>query len=150
MKKSFTLRSLSLIPVAALLLSLFSFSARPGGEGFEVFQNDKLILQQFGNDMKKIRTIQLGNISSSDEITVKYYHCGQTGKNRHLIIRDSDNKELKHWQFADMSSKDRGMSFHPADVLISKGKKAAATVNVYYTSTEIPQGRHLMTLQLNS
>lgn len=150
MKKSFTLRSLCVIPFAALLLTLFSFSARPGGEGFEVFKNNKLVLQQFGNDMKKIKTLQLDNISSSDQITIKYYHCGKTGKNRHIIVRGSDHKEIKNWQFANMSSTDQGMSFHPADVFGSKGKKASTFVNVYYTSTEIPEERHLITLQLNS
>lgn len=150
MKKSFILRSLCIIPFAALLLGLFSFSAKPGGEGFEVFKNNKLVLQQFGNDMKKIKTLQLDNVSASDQITIKYYHCGKIGKNRHLVVRGADNKELKNWQFANMTANDEGMHFHPADVFPVKGKRSSAVVNVYYTSAETPQERHLLTLRLNS
>ena len=52
----------------ALLIALsgvlFSFSVKTaetiyknnfGGEGFEVYLNDKLVLQQYGNDMDKIK-----------------------------------------------------------------------------------------------
>jgi|SRR6218665_80287 len=149
MKKSFNFHALRIVPLAVLLLTFFSFSVKPGGEGFEIFKNNKLVLQQFGSDMEKIKTLQLDNVSSSDQLTIRYYHCGRIGKNRHIILRSSDNKELKNWQFANMSSKDQGMSFRPADVFTAKGKKATL-VNVYYTSTEIPRERHLVTLQLNS
>lgn len=150
MKKSLLLRALRAIPFAALMLTFFSYSSRPGGDGFEVFRNNKLVSQQFGADMKKIRILQFDNLSASDQITIKYYHCGKTGRNRHLIVRGSDNKEIKNWQFANINSADQGMSFHPADVFRSKGKKASTLVNIYYTSTEIPAERHLITLQLNS
>jgi len=139
-----------LLPVAALLFILSSFSSKPGGEGFEVFQNNKLVLQQFGNNMKNIKSLQLNAAGVKDQITIKYYHCGRIGKNRHLIIRSTDNKELKNWQFANSGEKDPGMSFRVGDVLTlqPKGKKSA--LNVYYSSTEIPQERLLISLVVNS
>ncbi|RYE01750.1 MAG: hypothetical protein EOP50_01470, partial [Sphingobacteriales bacterium] len=62
-----------LIPVAAIALLLVSFNSSKGSEGFEVFQNDKLMLRQFGSEMKNIKTLQLDASSINDEITVKYY-----------------------------------------------------------------------------
>ena len=40
-------------------VALFSFSSTKnnfGGEGFEVYLNDKLVLQQYGKDMDKKKT----------------------------------------------------------------------------------------------
>lgn len=139
-----------LLPVAALSLVLSSFSSKPGGEGFELFQNNKLVLRQFGSNMKNVKSLLLDAASSKDQITVKYYHCGRIGKDRHIIIRSADNKELKNWQFANSSAKDPGMSFRVGDVLAlqPKGKKSA--LNVYYTSSEVPDGRLLVSLVVNS
>jgi hypothetical protein len=140
-----------LLPIAALSFLLSSFSSKPGGEGFEVFQNNKLVFQQFGGNMKDVKSLQLNAASSKDEITIKYYHCGRSGKNRHLIIRNADNKELKNWQFANASTsqRDPGMSFRVSDVLaLGKSKKSA--LNVYYTSSEIPAGKLIVSLVVNS
>lgn len=141
-----------LLPVAALSFILSSFSFRPGGEGFEVFQNNKLVFQQFGGNMKKVNSLQLSAASSKDEITIKYYHCGRSGKNRHLIIRSADNKELKNWQFANASTsqRDPGMSFRVGDILTLQGKSKKSALNVYYTSSEIPAGKLIVSLVVNS
>ncbi|OJW04501.1 MAG: hypothetical protein BGO52_18415 [Sphingobacteriales bacterium 44-61] len=139
-----------LLPAAALLFILSSFSFKPGGEGFEVFQNNKLMFQQFGNNMQNIKSLQLNAAGIKDQITIKYYHCGRIGKNRHLIIRGTDNKELKNWQFANSSEKDPGMSFRVGDVLSLQPKGKRSALNVYYSSTEIPEGRLLVSLVVNS
>lgn len=141
-----------LLPVAALTFILSSFSSNPGGEGFEVFQNNKLVFQQFGGDMKNVKSLQLNAASSKDEITIKYYHCGRSGKNRHLIIRNGDKKELKNWQFANASTsqRDPGMSFRVGDVLSLQGKSKKSALDVYYTSSEIPAGRLIVSLVVNS
>jgi hypothetical protein len=138
---------LLLLPLAALVFILSSFSSMPGGEGFEVFQNNKLVLQQFGNDMKNIKSLQLNAASTKDQITIKYYHCGRPGKDRHITIRTKDKKELKNWEFSNITTKDPGMSFRLADVLVP-GKKS--TLDVYYSSSEIPAGRLLVSLVVNS
>ncbi len=141
-----------LLPVAALSFILSSFSSKPGGEGFEVFQNNKLIFQQFGGNMKNVNSLQLNTASSKDQITIKYYHCGRSGKNRHLIIRSADNKDLKNWQFANSSTSERdpGMSFQAGDVLALQGKTKKSVLNVYYTSSEIPAGKLIVSLVVNS
>ncbi|MCG2616901.1 hypothetical protein LZZ85_21570 [Terrimonas sp. NA20] len=148
MKRSVQLRLLLVISVAAISIMSYSFTPAPGGEGFEVYKNNKLVLQQFGSDMKNVKTLQLDDIRSTDMLTIKYSHCGQVGKNRHIIIRSTGNTELKNWQFANISTGDKGMTFPPAEI-IKNGTKDHK-VNVFYTSTEIPKERLLITLQFKS
>lgn len=136
---------LMILPAIAFTIIFSSFSSTPGGEGFEVYKNNTLLLQQFGKNMKKIRMLSLDNIRPSDKLTIKYYHCGKTGKNRHIIIRGENNLELKNWQYANITSKDEGMSFHPAEVI--RNSKKTDTVNVYYTSREMPKEELLVILR---
>lgn len=146
--KNSCLRALIAFPVIAFLYALSGFTTRLGGEGFEMFRNSKLLLQQFGNNMKEIRTLTLEDITASDKITIKYYHCGTEGKNRHLIIRGSDNKEIRNFQFSNVSSDTPGMSFHPAEILNGKSKSQSEIIHVYYRSDEIPNGRLIVKLRL--
>ena len=141
------IKMLFLLPLAALSFMLNSFTSMPGGEGFEVYQNSKLVLQQYGSNMKDVKSLPLNAANLNDQITIKYYHCGRLVKDRHIIIRSKDNKELKNWQFGNMTSKDAGMSFRLAD-LSALGKKAP--LNVYYSSSEIPDGKLLVSLVLKS
>ena len=136
------MKLLSLLLLAAISFILSSHSPMPGGEGFEVYQNEQLILRQFGNDMNKIKSIQLTAAGAKEQITVKYFHCGRIAKNRHIVLRSRDKKELKNWLF----SGDPGMSFRVADVLVP-GKRAE--IDVYYSSSELPAGRLLVSLIVN-
>lgn len=128
----------------ALLLSfiLFSFSTPPGGEGFEIYLNNKVIIQRFGNDVNKPQTIKLALSSAQDEITIKYYHCGRVGKNRVLTIKDSQEKVLKEIRFADVNIPVAGMICKVKDI-ISLKKSNDSFLKLYYTSTELPNGRLL-------
>ena len=82
-------------------VALFSFGRTKGGEGFEIYLNSKLLVQQFGKDVNTVKTIQLEQASANDELSIRYYHCGQAGKNRTVTIKDEQNKTLKEWHFAD-------------------------------------------------
>ncbi|MGN6292558.1 MAG: hypothetical protein ACTHMV_07410 [Chitinophagaceae bacterium] len=139
-----------LLPAAALLFILSAFAFKPGAEGFEVFQNNKLMFRQFGDNMKNVKSLQLNEAAIKDQITIRYFHCGRIGKDRHLIIRGTDNKELKNWQFSNSNEKDPSMSFRVGDVLNLQPKGKRSALNVYYSSSEIPEGRLLVSLVVNS
>lgn len=130
-----------------LLLSfiLFSFSKNPGGEGFEIYLNNKVIMQRFGNEVNKPQTIQLAVSSADDEITIKYHHCGRVGKNRVLTIKDSQEKVLKEIRFADVNIPVSGMSCKVKDI-ISLKRGNNSVLKLYYTSTELPNGRLLASI----
>ena len=57
--------------------TISSYKANLGGEGFEVYLNDKLVLQQYGNDMDKIKNLQLDQSASNGQLAIRYYHCGR-------------------------------------------------------------------------
>ena len=141
------------IKKAAILLmmafTLFSFSTLPGGEGFEVYLNNKIIMQRFGNQLNSPQSIQLSDAAANDEITIKYHHCGRVGKNRVLTVKDSQDKVLKEIRFADVNVPVSGMSCKVKDI-ISLKKGNNNILKLYYSSTELPNGRLLASIVTGS
>ena len=134
----------------ALLLALsgvlFSFSVKTaetiascknnfGGEGFEVYLNDKLVLQQYGNDMDKIKNLQLDQSASNGQLAIRYYHCGRPGKSRIVSIRDEKNVVLKEWKFGDAKDASAKVSCSVKDIVTLPKIKAGQKVNLYYAAS---------------
>ena len=127
----------------ALCALLFSFSTEPaGGEGFEIFLNNKVVLQQFGNSMKTVKTLSLDHASPDDQLAIIYHHCGKFGKDRVLIIKDQKNNTLKKWNFKDEGAR---MTCKVKDLLgLQKGN--SHLLKLYYSSSELPEGRELVVI----
>ena len=143
----------SVATVSSLLLlsfTLLAFSGRKGGEGFEIYLNKKLVLQQYGSQLNNVKSIQLDQGSANDELTVKYHHCGQAGKNRSVTIKDDQNKILKEWHFADVSTGDAPMTCKVKDIIGLRKGNGTITLNLYYSSSELPKGRQLASLVVAS
>jgi len=128
--------------LAVITAALFSFSTNFGGEGFEIFLNNKVVVQKFNKDIGNVNELLLNNVSPTDQLTIKYYHCGRVGKNRIVSIRDGQNKLLKEWHFADGSAASIAMNCNVKDI-ISLRKNNNAVLKLYYSSSEIPNGRLL-------
>ena len=128
----------------AICMALFSFSYRWGGEGFEIYLNNKLVLQQFGSQMAGVRSLQLDHRFANEELTVKYYHCGQAGKNRHITIKDAQNRILKDWSFAD--DKNPGLNCPVNEILALQRGTDRNSLDLYYSSSELSKGRLLFTI----
>jgi hypothetical protein len=140
----------SSVATAALLLlasfTFFSFTANKGGEGFEIYLNSKLVLQQFGSQLDNVKSIQLDQKSLNDELTIKYHHCGQVGKNRSITIKDGKNKILKEFHFADVSKASAAMTCKVKDIVGLTKASGSIKLNLYYSSSELPKGRQLASL----
>jgi hypothetical protein len=138
----------------ALSLVLYSFSLRTaeaivhnfGGEGFEVYINNKLVLQQFGEKMNNVKTIQLDQSASNGQLAIRYYHCGQPGKSRVVTIKDEKNVILKQWKFGDTKDASAKICCNVKDILALPKLKAGQKVNLFYASSQLPDGRMLATL----
>jgi len=142
----------------ALLLALsgvlFSFSVKTissyknnfGGEGFEVYLNDKLVLQQYGKDIDQVKSLQLDQSVSNGQLAIRYYHCGRPGKGRVVTIRDEQNVVLKEWKFGDAKDASAKVCCNVKDILALPKLKAGQKVNLYYSSNELPKGRLLAIL----
>jgi hypothetical protein len=140
--RSIISKAMMLVAFSAMLLS---FSPKPGGEGFEIMLNNKVMLQQFGKDMNTMQNLQLTRLSANDQLTVKYYHCGTAGKKRVITIRDGQNNLLKEFRYADAASSSTGMAVPVKDILGFK-KGSSVTLKLYYSSGELPNGRLLTSL----
>ena len=139
----------SLIPVTGLFslaILLFSFSVPKGGEGFEIYLNSKLIVQQFGAQVYNVKSIQLDQSSLNDELTIKYFHCGQAGKDRSITIKDGQNRVLKVWRFEDGTANKAAMTCKVKDIIGLKKGNETVTLNLYYSSCQLPNGRQLAAL----
>jgi hypothetical protein len=127
--------------LALASLSLSSFTSPAGGECFEIYQDSKLVLQRCGKDIEKVQTISLSNTSNS-ELTVKYFHCGQPGKDRVLVLKSSDGKLLKEWKFTNTSENNFAMKCGVKEILSVKVSNQS-NLKLYYTSAEKPEGKLL-------
>ena len=138
---------LSLLLTVSVALSSFSSTKNNfGGEGFEVYLNDKLVLQQYGKEMDIVKNLQLDQSASNGQLAIRYYHCGKPGKSRTVTIKDEQNVVLKEWKFGDAKDASAKVSCSVKDILTLPKIKAGKKVNLYYAANELPSGRLLATL----
>lgn len=136
--KSIISKTMTLVALAATLLSFTNF----GGEGFEIFLNNKVVVQHFGNPTSAVKSLRLNQNSANDQLTVKYHHCGRVGKNRIITIKNGENKILKEWRFTDAATPVAAMNCNVKDILnLNKGNES--TFKLYYSSTELANSRLL-------
>jgi hypothetical protein len=145
-RKAKTIQALAFVALAALLSS---FSPK-GGEGFEIYLNNKLVLQQYGSELKTVKSLQLDQRNLNDELMIKYHHCGKVGKSRTIILKDGKNKILKQWNFADGTETSNAMTCKVKDILDLQKKNGSITINLFYSSSELPGGRILATIAAKS
>lgn len=143
-----TTRIFSLMSLLVIGSIISSFTAMPGGEGFEIYLDNKVIMQRFGKELNTVQALQLDSRAANSQLTIKYHHCGKAGKNREIAIRDAQNNILKEWKFADSKDAFSPMSCAVKDIFnLQKGSKSF-TLNLYYTSSELPNGRTLASIVL--
>lgn len=140
--KSIISKTMMLVAIGATLLS---FSPKPGGEGFEISLNNKVVIQRYGSDINAVNNLQLNQSASNDQLIIKYHHCGKVGKNRIVTIKDGQNNVLKEFRYADVFTPVAAMSLPVKDILsLKKGNNSI--LKLYYSSSELPNGRLLTTI----
>lgn len=144
--KAMITKALALVAVAATLVS---FSPRFGGEGFEILLNGKPLLQQFGNDLNTVKTLQLNQVAAGDKLTIRYHHCGRAGKNRVITVKDAKDRVLKQWRYNDNQYALSEMQCSTPDILALK-KAGTSVFKIFYSSSELPGGRMLASVSLGT
>jgi len=125
-------------------LMVFSFSTRFGGEVFEIFLNNKLVVQQIVAKHEAVKTLQLDQTVSDGSIMVKYTHCGRPGTDRSIILKDENNNIVRKWHFVD-DAEYKTMSCKVQEIL-SLQKTNGTKFSMYYVSKELPDGRLLASI----
>ena len=142
-------RAIQRLAIVGICAMLFSFSTLWGGEGFQIFLNNKVVLQQFGDDMNTVKTLKLDQASPNDEISVRYHHCGKIGKNRIITIKDEQDKVLKTWKFSDASEAADRMTCKLKEILGLKNSKGSI-LKLYYSSSELTKERQLASINVGA
>lgn len=138
-------RGLLIITLLASSAIFSSFKPVAGGEGFEIYLNNKLVMQRFGNQLNSVQELQLDKRSASDQLIIKYHHCGKVGKNRVVTIRDDRDRILKEWRFEDSGKPVAAMACNVKEIL-SLDNIRTNKLKLYYSSTELPGGRQLASI----
>lgn len=147
------MQSKSLKPIWVLLLAatiacLQSFTVKLGGEGFEIYLNNKLILWQSVNKPFTLHSLQLDKANKDDQLVIYYHHCGSTGKDRTIAIKDDKGNTIKEWKFADASgTNNKGMTIPVKELLQLEKNYSQTNLNLVYFSQQLPQGRALTKIQ---
>jgi hypothetical protein len=148
------MQSRSFKPIWVLLLTtmmacLQSFTVKAGGEGFEIYLNNKLILWQAVGKPFTLHSLQLDKANKDDQLVILYHHCGSTGKNRTIAIKDDKGNTIKEWKFADASGKNKGMTIQVKELLQLEKNYSGSNLNIVYFSQQLPKGRALSAIQFN-
>ena len=140
------IKSKIVLLAALVTASTILLSFKPaGGEGFEIYLNNKLVMQRFGNQINDVQELQLDRPGPDDKLVVKYHHCGKVGKNRIITIRNENNEVLKEWRYADAATPVSAMSCRMNEIM-SLEKIKASELKLYYSSSELPKGRQLASI----
>lgn len=141
-------KTTGLLTLFAVIITLLSFTTNKGGEGYEIYIDNKLVLQQYGNQTGNVKSLQLSRQDQDAQMIVKYWHCGRIGKSRQITIRDAQNRMLKQWNFGDAKNATTGMSCKVKDIVaLEKGK--TQSLNLYYSSSELPKEKLLASIQVS-
>lgn len=145
--KSIAVKVLGLV---VLSTAFSSFSGKLGGESFEIFINNKLVVQEFISKTSGVKSFQLDASNANAQVDIYYNHCGQVGKSRNITIKDGENHLLKEWKFSDASGVKSPMSFKAKELLTIGKTNGTSKLNLYYFSKELPKGRLLAAVLLNN
>ena len=134
--------------LAGFCMLIFSFSGKKaGGDSFQIYVDGKLLVDQHVAAAKGASSLHLNQLSSKQKIDVYYSHCGKTGKNRTISIKNDQNKLLKEWKFTDVEGKSP-MTCQVKDILALQ-KNKSGKLHLYYTAKELPGGHLLAVIDNN-
>ena len=136
-------KPIMVIALLAFCATLFSFVPKFGGEGVQVYVNNKLVLERYGKEIDVVKTLALDEYSANGQITVKYYHCGRISKGRVITIKDDQQKILKQWKFTDVAEATPAMNCSANEIIGLRKNIKSNSLNLYYASSELPNGRLL-------
>jgi hypothetical protein len=141
------LSGVKLLTCAVLSAVLLSFSGI-GGEGYTIRMGDRLLLEQHVTLKSAVPNFSLYQRDAGKALFIYYSHCGQIGVSRSIAIKDGQNRVLKEWKYADAVSGNAPMVCKVKDIL-ALGGEAGGSVQLVYSSKEIPSGKVLANVALS-
>jgi hypothetical protein len=127
---------------------LFSFSNGKGGDSFQIYLNGKVLIDQAVYMDKSVKSLQINSTSSNDKLDIYYSHCGRTGTDRSITVKDEKNNAVKTWKFADTKERS-AMTMMMKDIHAAL-KNKESKFSLVYSSKELPSGKSLAVLNLSN
>jgi len=144
--KSIAAKYLALL---AIITALFSFSYPLGGDVYEIYLDNKMLVKQYVTMKEPVKTLEIDKSIADQQLEVFYSHCGKTGTKRSITIKDGQNI-LKQWSYPDGGTVNTKMACKVKDLLGLQKTNNPARVGLIYSSQEIPEGKILATLVLEN
>jgi len=133
--------------LTALLTGLFSFTGFAGGDVYEIYLNDKLVCKESYKLLSGSKELHLDKLNANDRLVIKYSHCGVTGENRSIVVKDENNNIIKEWKFTDTKTNQSAMEIPVKELLALKAKNGS--LKLYYSAKQMPEGRMLTAIKLD-
>lgn len=126
-----------LIMLAVLGFTAFGFTAEMGLDRYEIYLNNKPILEQAVNAPVNLRTLQLSNASNNDILRIVYIHCTNkgVGTDRSITVKNDKGELLKKWTFKD----DKAMEIPVKELLSLEKQHADRSLSLHYGAHELYQ-----------
>lgn len=135
------------IMLVVLCAVLFSFAPMPGAHNYQVFLDNKLVLEQYADYRKEAPSLPLDPQGDYKEISVRYNECGKTVSGRIISVKDDDGKLLKVWTFEGTAKGlENPMTVKVKDIIALK-QKNSNILKLYYSSREFAQGQQVATIK---
>jgi hypothetical protein len=141
-----TMKNQKILMALTVSAILFSFTPEWGGEHYEVYVNDKLVLQEFVSRKSTLPTLILDDTQA--QLAVYYNHCGQIGKSRRLSVQNEEGQVLKEWSFSNTSGDSGSRMIIKTGEIKKLFSEGHASLKLSYSSAELPKGRTLVTLEV--
>lgn len=133
-----------IVTIITFSMALVSFSKVKGGDYFEIYLNNKLVVQQALHADKKIKQLSLQQSNYKDQLKVVYSECGRVGEERKITIKDGQGRVLKQWNFVNGTKSAKEMIVNVKDILDLK--KGNAVLQLVYSSRELSKGQVLASI----
>jgi hypothetical protein len=121
--------------------------ARDGGESFEIYLNNKLLMRQHVTQAFSLQNLNLTAANANDQLVIYYNHCGMPGKARTIAIKDAAGNILKKYTFGDAANVKEGMTISVKELLALQKNHNGVQLAIHYTAKELPKGLTLTSVK---
>jgi hypothetical protein len=132
--------------LAAIWVIGNSFSAKAGIDSYQVFLNNKLVLQQSVLDPLNLSMLSISKANLNDKLVIYYAQChaaNKIGKSRRLFIRDEAGNMVKEWKYQDNEGTS-GMEVPVKELLELENKFTGSTLTIYYIAAGMGREQRLI------
>lgn len=138
---TFNRRVSQLFMLIVCCFTALSFTTKLGLDRYEIYLNDKLVLQQSVNQPLNLRKLQLNKAAENDELRIYYRHCHtpNTGTGRSIAVKDEKGRLLKKWTFSNAAGTDQGMVIPVKELLRLERAHMQQELSLCYTAHELPK-----------